>query len=90
MTAEVLAAFGRIDVLINSASIFVRKPFDEINERDWDANLDTNLKAPFFLAKFAGAAMRRNGRRQNHQSRRLGRHPPVQALPAVFEFRRRA
>jgi NAD(P)-dependent dehydrogenase (short-subunit alcohol dehydrogenase family) len=61
MTAQVLAAFGRIDVLINSASIFVRKPFDEITERDWDANLDTNLKAPFFLSKFAGTAMRRNG-----------------------------
>jgi pteridine reductase len=61
MTAEVLAAFGRIDVLINSASIFVRKSFDEITERDWDADLDVNLKAPFFLSKFAGAAMRRNG-----------------------------
>jgi pteridine reductase len=61
MTAEVLAAFGRIDVLINSASVFVRKPFDEITEHDWDANLNTNLKAPFFLSKFASAAMRRNG-----------------------------
>jgi pteridine reductase len=61
MTAEVLATFGRIDVLINSASVFVRKPFEEITERDWDTNLNTNLKAPFFLSKFAGAAMRRNG-----------------------------
>ena len=61
MTAEVLAAFGRIDVLVNSAAVFVRKSFEEISERDWDSNLDTNLKAPFFLSKFAGAAMRRNG-----------------------------
>jgi pteridine reductase len=61
MTAEVLAAFGRIDVLINSASIFVRKPFEEITEQDWDSNFDTNLKAPFFLSKFAGASMRQNG-----------------------------
>jgi pteridine reductase len=61
MISEVLAAFGRIDVLINSASIFVRKSFEEISERDWDANLDTNLKGPFFLSKFAGAAMRRQG-----------------------------
>src|SRR5690242_12746321 len=36
MTADVLAAFGRIDVLINSASIFVRKSFDKITEREWD------------------------------------------------------
>ncbi len=61
MTAEVLAAFGRIDVLVNCASVFYRKPLDELTERDWDLNLDVNLKAPFFLAKFAGAAMRRQG-----------------------------
>jgi pteridine reductase len=32
-----------------------------VTERDWDSNLDTNLKAPFFLSKFAAAAMRRQG-----------------------------
>jgi pteridine reductase len=61
MVADVIAAFGRIDVLVNSASAFARKPFEEVTERDWDTNLDTNLKAPFFLSKFAGAAMRRQG-----------------------------
>src|SRR5271155_3259382 len=61
MVADVLDAFGRIDVLVNSASIFGPTPLDEITEHDWDANLDTNLKAPFFLSKLAGAAMRRQG-----------------------------
>jgi NAD(P)-dependent dehydrogenase (short-subunit alcohol dehydrogenase family) len=61
MVADVLAAFGRIDVLVNSASIFYRKPIEEVTERDWDVNLDTNLKAPFFLSKYAGAAMRKQG-----------------------------
>jgi pteridine reductase len=61
LTAAVIEAFGRIDILVNSASIFVRKSIAEISERDWDANLDLNLKAPFFLSKFAGAAMRING-----------------------------
>jgi pteridine reductase len=61
LTSEVTAAFGGIDVLVNSASVFVRKSLDEIGERDWDTNLDTNLKAPFFLSKFAGATMRRKG-----------------------------
>jgi len=61
LTADVIAAFGTIDVLVNSASVFVRKSLEEISESDWDANLDTNLKAPFFLSKIAGAAMRRNG-----------------------------
>lgn len=61
MVTDVLAAFGRIDVLVNSVSIFNRTPLEEVTERDWDSNLDTNLKAPFFLSKFAAAAMRRNG-----------------------------
>ena len=61
MIAAVLGAFGRIDILINSASIFAPTPLEQITERDWDANLDVNLKAPFFLSKFAGAAMRRQG-----------------------------
>jgi pteridine reductase len=61
MVANVLDAFGRIDILINSASIFAPIPLTEITERDWDANLDTNLKAPFFLSKFAATAMRQQG-----------------------------
>jgi pteridine reductase len=61
MVANVHDAFGRIDILINSASIFAPTPLAEITERDWDANLDANLKAPFFLSKFAAAAMRQQG-----------------------------
>jgi pteridine reductase len=61
MVACVVEAFGRLDVLINSASVFYRKPLEELTERDWDLNLDTNLKAPCFLSKFAGAEMRRQG-----------------------------
>ena len=61
IVAKVLDTFGRIDILINSASIFAPIPLTEITERDWDANLDTNLKAPFFLSKFAAAAMRKQG-----------------------------
>jgi pteridine reductase len=61
MTAAVVAEFGRLDVLVNSASVFYRKPLDQITETDWDENLDINLKAPFFLAQCAAPAMRRNG-----------------------------
>ena len=61
MVANVLDAFGRIDILVNSASVFAPTPLETLTERDWDANLDTNLKAPFFLSKFAAAAMRQQG-----------------------------
>ena len=61
MVADILDAFGRIDILINSASVFAPTPLAEVTEHDWDANLDTNLKAPFFLSKFASVAMRKQG-----------------------------
>ncbi|MGH7781013.1 MAG: SDR family NAD(P)-dependent oxidoreductase [Candidatus Binataceae bacterium] len=61
MVAAIVADLGRIDVLVNSASVFYRKPIEELTERDWDMNLDINLKAPFFLSKFAGVRMRKQG-----------------------------
>jgi NAD(P)-dependent dehydrogenase (short-subunit alcohol dehydrogenase family) len=61
MVQAVLGAFGRIDIVVNCASVFYRKPLEEVDEHDWDLNLDVNLKAPFFLSKFAGLAMRRQG-----------------------------
>ncbi|HLK85874.1 MAG TPA: SDR family oxidoreductase [Candidatus Binataceae bacterium] len=61
MVGEILDAFGRIDVLVNSASVFYRKPIEDVTEQDWDLNLNVNLKAPFFLSRAAGAAMRRQG-----------------------------
>ena len=61
MVTNVLDTFGRIDILVNSASVFAPTPIEKITEREWDANLDTNLKAPFFLSKFAAAAMRKQG-----------------------------
>ena len=61
MVAAVVAAFGAIDVLVNSASVFHRKPIEDLSELDWDLTLDTNLKAPFFLSKIAGAVMRKQG-----------------------------
>ncbi len=61
MVADALGAFGQLDIVVNSASVFFRRKFEDISEADWDRNLDTNLKAPFFLAKFAAPAMRRQG-----------------------------
>ncbi|HUA35453.1 MAG TPA: SDR family oxidoreductase [Candidatus Binataceae bacterium] len=61
LVSDIIASFGRLDVLVNSASVFYRKPIDEVTEKDWDLNLDINLKAPFFLAKLSAPAMRAQG-----------------------------
>ncbi|MBI3021474.1 MAG: SDR family oxidoreductase [Candidatus Omnitrophica bacterium] len=53
--------FGRLDVLVNSASNFLRSPFETLTERGWDEALDTNLKGPFLCALYASRLMRRHG-----------------------------
>jgi NAD(P)-dependent dehydrogenase (short-subunit alcohol dehydrogenase family) len=57
-----LAAFGRIEILVNSASVFPRTPLGTVADAEWDRILAVNLKAPFFLAQGAAAEMRRQGR----------------------------
>ncbi|WP_339727857.1 SDR family oxidoreductase [uncultured Gimesia sp.] len=47
----VVAEFGKVDILINSASVFENKNLLTSTEHDWDSHLDINLKAPFFLCQ---------------------------------------
>lgn len=44
---------GRLDLLVNNASIFESKPVLEITEEEWDRVLAVNLKGPFLLAQAA-------------------------------------
>ena len=53
-----LAAFGRLDVLVNNASSFYATPVGTITESQWDDLLGTNLKAPLFLSQAAAPALR--------------------------------
>jgi NAD(P)-dependent dehydrogenase (short-subunit alcohol dehydrogenase family) len=49
--------FGRVDVLINSASVWLRAPFLEITEEQWDMALDVNLKGPFLASQAVARCM---------------------------------
>src|ERR1700733_4908083 len=54
-----VAAFGRLDVLVNNASTFYPTPLGAITARDWDDLMGTNVKAPLFLSQAAAPALRK-------------------------------
>ena len=58
---ETVAALGRLDVLVNMASVYRSKPFDELTERDWRQQLDVDLGAAYFCSKAAVPHLRRQG-----------------------------
>jgi pteridine reductase len=53
-------AWGGIDVLVNNASTFYPGAVGEVTEPQWDELMGSNLKAPFFLAKFLAATLTEN------------------------------
>jgi 3-oxoacyl-[acyl-carrier protein] reductase len=55
------AEFGEIEVLVNNAGIGLFGSFYERSESDWDAVLDTNLKAVFLASRAVAARMIRSG-----------------------------
>lgn len=57
LVESTLAAFGRLDVLVNNASTFYPTPVGSITEAQWDDLLGTNLKAPLFLSQAAAPAL---------------------------------
>jgi NAD(P)-dependent dehydrogenase (short-subunit alcohol dehydrogenase family) len=61
--ASTIERFEKLDILVNSAGIWLEKPTLTMTEEDWDDVLDTCLKGAFFMMKAALATMvpRRRG-----------------------------
>jgi NAD(P)-dependent dehydrogenase (short-subunit alcohol dehydrogenase family) len=55
------SALGRLDVLVNMASVYRTYPFDEIDETRWNEGLDVDLKAAYLCARAAVPHMRAAG-----------------------------
>lgn len=64
MTHQVLDRFGRIDILVNNASLFSTlqmRPFDEIGVEEWDTVMAVNVRGTFLCTQAAVPAMRSAG-----------------------------
>jgi NAD(P)-dependent dehydrogenase (short-subunit alcohol dehydrogenase family) len=53
--------FGRLDILVNMASVYRQRAFDDLTVADWNANLDVDLRAAFLCSRAAIPHMRRQG-----------------------------
>lgn len=58
LAAKACAAYGRVDILCNTAGINLREPAAEISRESWEKTLWLNLSVPFFLARALEPQMR--------------------------------
>jgi NAD(P)-dependent dehydrogenase (short-subunit alcohol dehydrogenase family) len=52
--------FGKLDIVINSAGVFNSNPIENVTEKEFDWMMNTNLKGPFFVCKYAVPFLKNN------------------------------
>ena len=60
LVAEIVLAFGGVDVLINNAAISCNRPVADLSLADWERVVVVNLTGPFLCAKHFAAALRKS------------------------------
>ncbi len=58
---EGAAALGRLDILVNMASIYVARPFSELTVDEFDSNVAVDLRSAFVCSRAAWPHMKRAG-----------------------------
>jgi pteridine reductase len=61
LVGEAAAAFGGLDILVNSAAEMPRTPFGEVTPEVWDQTFALTLRAPFLLSQAAAPRLRERG-----------------------------
>jgi NAD(P)-dependent dehydrogenase (short-subunit alcohol dehydrogenase family) len=54
-----VVALGRLDILVNMASVYKPRPFDELDLDDWESQMTVDLRAAWLCARAAVPHMRR-------------------------------
>src|SRR5690554_2665364 len=59
MVKKVCAEYGKIDILVNNASINTRIATLEVEESDWDTQMNINLRGTYFTAQEVAKVMKK-------------------------------
>ncbi len=59
VVSEVASTLGRLDILVNMASLYAKKSFETLTVDDWDRQLDIDLRSAWLCAQAAVPHMRR-------------------------------
>ena len=61
MVQKCLEKFGKIDILVNNAGVLSVAPIIELDEKEWDRNMDINAKGVFLCCKTVAKQMIKQG-----------------------------
>ena len=61
LVQHAVTQLGRLDILINMASVYVSRPFDTLTPQEWDQDVAIDLRAAFLCARAAVPHMRKVG-----------------------------
>jgi len=61
MVQEVVARYGKIDVLYNNAGVNLNAPVTDTSEEDWDHVMDVNVKGVYQTCRYVIPEMIKNG-----------------------------
>jgi 3-oxoacyl-[acyl-carrier protein] reductase len=61
LVAQAARQMGGLHVLVNNVGDYLKKPLEELTPREWQALLDSNLNAPFYLTQAALPHLRAAG-----------------------------
>jgi NAD(P)-dependent dehydrogenase (short-subunit alcohol dehydrogenase family) len=62
LARQATATLGEVDILVNNAGVFTFAPTEALDEVAYDAMMDTNVKAPFFLTAALAPLMAQRGK----------------------------
>lgn len=78
--SKIMKDFGKLDIVVNTVGMVLKKPLAEISEQEYDKMFDVNSKSAFFITQQAAKAVADGGKIINIVTALLGAYTPFYTL----------